>query len=315
VGRTHRGLLAGHASLAHALQPTPEDRVLGVVPFRHSHGLTNAMLLSLLSGGTLVIMERFVPRRLIDLVAQHRISVLVGSPFIFSTVVECMDDPSKLATVRAALSAGAPLPPATARAFLEKTGVGIRELYGSSETGAIAVGEPGSRSLREMQGATLKVVDDTGAPCSTGVTGEVLVRTECMAAGYLGEPGDGSFSLRDGFYATGDLGHLDARGNLLLQGRTSLRLNIAGVKVDPVEIERVILDLPEVANVLVSSVLGERSLEVIKASLVLTPGRQLKRETVISHCRRGLAEYKVPRIVEVVDELPQNILGKRVAPR
>jgi long-chain acyl-CoA synthetase len=315
VGRTQRGLLAGFASLARAVQVVPEDRVLGVVPFRHSHGLANAMLLSLMSGATLVVMERFLPRRLIDIVAEHRVSLLVGSPFIFSTVAECVQGRSAFATVRAALSSGAAVPPGTARAFLERTGVSIRELYGSSETGVIAVGDPdeapGTRSARPVQGVDVRVVDDAGAALPPGATGEVLVRSEIMAAGYLGEH-DGRFPLRYGFYATGDLGHVDRRGNLVLEGRTSLRLNIAGVKVDPVEIERVILELPQVKNVVVSSVLGERGMELIKASLVLAEGRELAREAVIAHCRGQLAEYKVPRIVEVVDTLPANIMGKRV---
>lgn len=316
VGRTQRGLLAGFASLARTVQAVPEDRVLGVVPFRHAYGLASAMLLSLMSGATLVIMDRFLPRRLIDVVAEHRVSLLVGSPFIFSTVAECIQGRSALATVRVALSSGAAVPPGTARRFLENTGVRIRELYGSSETGVIAVGDPdevpGTRSATPVQGVDVKIVDDAGATVPPGATGEVLVRSDSMAAGYLGEPGDGRFPLRDGFYPTGDLGHVDGRGTLVLEGRTSLRLNIAGVKVDPVEIEQVILELPQVEKVVVSSVLSERGMELIKASLVLADGQELAREAVIAHCRHELAEYKVPRIVEVVDKLPENILGKRV---
>ena len=130
--------------------------------------------------------------------------------------------------------------------------------------------------------------------------------------GYLGEEGGGRFPLRDGFYPTGDLGHLDARGSLVLEGRTSLRLNIAGVKLDPVEIERVIFALPQVAQVAVSSVTGGRGMEMIKASVVLRAGQDLRRETLVEHCRKELAEHKVPRIVELVDSLPENIMGKRV---
>lgn len=316
VARTQRGLLAGFSSLNEAVRAVPEDRVLGVVPFRHSHGLANAMLLSLMSGATLVLMDRYLPRRLVEIVAEHRVSVLVGSPFIFGTLAECVEDRSAFATVRAALSSGAAVPPATASAFLEKTGVRIRELYGSSETGVIAVADPdevpGTRTARPLRGVEVRVVDDAGGVLAAGATGEILVRSAILAAGYLGEPGDGRLPLRGGFYPTGDLGHFDTRGNIVLEGRISQRLNIAGVKVDPVEIERVILALPQVEQAMVSSVIGERGMEMIKARVVVAAGRQLQREALIAHCRAELAEYKVPRVVELVDSLPENIMGKRV---
>lgn len=84
------------------------------------------------------------------------------------------------------------------------------------------------------------------------------------------------------------------------------------MKVDPVEIEHVILALPQVAQVAVSGVIGERGMEMIKASVVLRAGQNLRREMLIEHCRKELAEHKVPRIVELVDSLHQNIMGKRV---
>jgi long-chain acyl-CoA synthetase len=306
VGRTHRGLLAGFTGLCGAIGVVPDDRVLGVTPFYHSHGVANAMVFSLLSGGTLVLMSRFLPRRLVEVVSEFGVTVFVGSPFIFGTVADCVTDRSSFASVRTAFSSGAAVPAPMARAFLEKTGVRILELYGSSETGVIAVdGKP-------VAGVEVRVVDDRGVAVGPGATGEVLVRSGIMAVGYLGEKGGGRFPLRDGFYPTGDLGYLDARGNLVLEGRTSLRLNIAGVKVDPVEIERVILILPQVAQVAVSSVTGDRGMEMIKASVVLRAGQDLRRETLIEHCRKELAEHKVPRIVEVVDSLHENIMGKRV---
>ena len=208
--------------------------------------------------------------------------------------------------MRTAISSGAAVPAPIAARFLEKTGVTIRELYGSTETGTIAIdGKP-------VESVEVTIVDDNGGAVELGAIGEVLVRSDIMSAGYLGEEDGGRLPLRDGFYPTGDLGHIDPNGRLVLSGRRSLRLNIAGVKVDPVEIERVMLDFPQVAQVAVSSVIGERGMEMIRARVVLRPHQELRREALIDHCRKELAEHKVPRIVEVVDTLHENIMGKRV---
>jgi long-chain acyl-CoA synthetase len=306
AGRTHRGLLAGVKASRGAIGVLEGDRVLGVVPFHHAHGLAAGVVFSLMTGGALVVMRRFHPRRLIEVVSERRVSVFVGSPFIFSTVADCVADRSAFSSVRSAISSGAAVPAPIAARFLEKTGVTIRELYGSTETGTIAIdGKP-------VESVEVTIVDDNGAAVELGAIGEVLVRSDIMSAGYLGEEDGGRLPLRDGFYPTGDLGHIDANGTLVLSGRRSLRLNIAGVKVDPVEIERVILDFPQVAQVAVSSVIGERGMEMIRARVVLRPHQELRREALIDHCRKELAEYKVPRIIEVVGTLHENIMGKRV---
>jgi long-chain acyl-CoA synthetase len=306
AGRTHRGLLAGVRALSGALGVVAGDRVLGVAPFHHAHGLAGAVLFSLMSGGALVVMRRFHPRRLIEVVSEHRVSVFVGSPFIFSTVADCVIDRSAFSSVRTVISSGAAVPAPTAARFLEKTGATIREWYGTTETGGIAIdGKP-------LESVEVRIVDDRGAAVEPGATGEVLVRSDLMAAGYLGKEDGGRLPLRDGFYPTGDSGYIDGDGTLVLSGRRSRRLNIGGVKVDPVEIERVILDVPQVAQVAVSSVIGERGMEMIRARVVLRPHQELRREALIDHCRRQLAEHKVPRIIEVVATLHENIMGKRV---
>ena len=305
AGRTHRGLLAGFEGLNKIIGVKSGDRILGVTPFHHAHGLANAVVLSLLSGSTLVAMRRFLPRRLIEVVATYRVTVIVGSPFIFSAVADSATGPAAFASVRVAISSGEAVPMSTASAFEATAGRRIRELYGSSETGIMTFdGHP-------VEGVEVAVVDEHGAPVEPGKTGQVLVRSNHLAMGYLGE-GGGPLPLRDGFYVTGDLGHVDAHGVLVLDGRLSGRLNIAGIKVDPVEIERVILSLPQVSEVAVTGVTGARGLTVIKAAVVVRRGESLELEAVIAHCRRELAEHKIPRIVELVDAIDVNTLGKRV---
>jgi acyl-CoA synthetase (AMP-forming)/AMP-acid ligase II len=129
-------------------------------------------------------------------------------------------------------------------------------------------------------------------------------------SGYLGEPELSRSLFHNGFFRTGDLGYFDSGGNLYLTGRMGRVMNIAGAKIDPVELERVVELLPNVASCHVDAVPNGRGGEVIRARVVLRDGLQVTRREVIEQCRRQLAEYKLPRIIEFLEATPVTIGGK-----
>jgi long-chain acyl-CoA synthetase len=171
-----------------------------------------------------------------------------------------------------------------------------------SSVGA-CVGEP-------VRGVEVVVLGAQHQRLERGEIGELAVRSASVMSGYFGEPELSCSLFHDGFLRTGDLGFFDSAGNLYLTGRMGRVLNIAGVKVDPVEVERVVELLPNVASCHVDAVPNGRGGEVIRARVVPREGLPVTRPEVIEQCRRQLAEYKFPRIIEFLAATPITIGGK-----
>ena len=132
-----------------------------------------------------------------------------------------------------------------------------------------------------------------------------------MMVGYVGEPELNRSVFRNGFFRMGDLGRLDANGSLVLSGRTNRVINVAGIKVDPREIERVLEALPAVRQVQAQGVRTKEGAEVIRVRVVTRPGSEASRRDVILHCRQHLAEHKIPRVIEFASEISVNAAGKQ----
>jgi acyl-CoA synthetase (AMP-forming)/AMP-acid ligase II len=191
-------------------------------------------------------------------------------------------------------------------------GITIRQLYGLSEAGVIAIEPADTRVsiLQPVQGVEVAILTNDGLRSDSGESGEVAVRSKGLMSGYLAEPELTQERFQDGFFRTGDLGCLDENGNLHVIGRISRLLNIAGVKVDPVEVERAIEMIESVASCHVDTVPNAAGGDVIRARVVTRPGLNVTRREVIEQCRRQLAEYKIPRAIEFVDESAVSLAGK-----
>jgi acyl-coenzyme A synthetase/AMP-(fatty) acid ligase len=313
VPRSHAQLLAGARATGAALGLPEGLRFAGVVPFHHGNGLDNSLLLALTSGGTLFVHAGLVPARFAAHLVDQHIEALVGSPAVFDVLLRFGVDLTGLRQLRLCASSGGPLPEATARAVRERCGVGIREVYGSSETGVVAVAPPdGGPPSRLVPGTEVRILDGHGRPALAGATGEIAVRSAAVASGYLDDPAAAAAVFRDGWVHTGDRGRRERDGGLALDGRVRPQLNLSGTKVDATEIEGVLLALPGVraCRVLAESAAGGRP----RLRAVLAVDRPMDRATVVEHCRRNLAEYKIPRVVETVDALPPDLTGKDVVP-
>lgn len=308
VPRSHAMLVAGASNVSPAIGIRAGQRFLCVVPFHHANGFANSMLAPLLAGATLVLMRRFVPARLFELVRQESIDVLIASPFIYSLLCEQEAQRGALAELEIAISSGAPMSAGLRKRCREHLGVDVRQLYGSTETGTISVERPGMPAAdgsvgTPIDGVEIRILD-----------GEVTVRSPTTMAGYVGEPELNERLFCDGFFRTGDLGRMDERGDLWIGGRLKRILNVGGIKVDPVEIENVLLQLPAVRQCCVWGMAADRATEIIRCQLVLRPGERLERSDIIAHCRQHLAEYKIPRIIEFVDEIATDLAGKSPVP-
>ena len=312
VARSHRLVVESTAAVAQAMVVTSESVFASVTPFYTAGGLSASLLLPLLSGATAVLLPAFTPATFLAAIRRHHVDVFVGSPAMFELLVRYGSDLEPLASLEVCVSGGAPLAPQTAVEIQRRCGVAIRQMYGSSETGITAVEPAGGGAMLPVEGVTFRVLDPDGRPRAPGEEGEIEIARAGMTAGYVG--GENAAGLSGGVYRSGDRGRLDYEGGLTVLSRIRPSINIGGTKVDAVALENVILALPGVSSCRVSSAQGAGALEVVKAVVAIEEGAELTRADVIRHCRGRLAEYEIPRIVELVPSPPFDPTGKRALP-
>jgi long-chain acyl-CoA synthetase len=329
---SHRALLSNVRQCAQLKPPpvTATDRVLLVVPLFHAYGLGPGLLQVTSAAATAVLMESFGTERAIAVCAEHQVTTLVGVPAMYQALT--MAPPERLAeglaSVRLLTSGAAPLAPSVLSAVKEATGLPVFEGYGLTETGPVltstlvsGVAKPGSVG-RPLPDVELRIVDNDGRPVSVPAdpdeegwfdedepeTGRVAARGPNLFSGYWPDGTNGPDA--DGWFRTGDVGYLDADGDLRLVDRANDLIIVNGFNVYPNEVERVIDELPDVVESAAVGVPDERTGEQVVAVVVLRPGATLTEEEVREHCAAHLARFKVPRTVRFADELPHSATGK-----
>jgi long-chain acyl-CoA synthetase len=308
----------------------PADRILAIVPLYHAHGLGNCLLAATLNGATLVLLEPalrnnipveipFIYRcsRVLELISQEGITIFPAVPYIFNALAETPINPDiSLDTLRLCFSAGNFLGQDIFDKFLMKFGIPIRQLYGCTEAGSIAINLDSNIATTQdsvgkpLYGNNLRIVDDRGRLLPIGAVGEVVVTSGAITQGYDNLPDLNKTAFRDGAFFTGDLGRLDDRGRLTITGRKKILIDTGGRKVDPIEIEDILLGHPKVEEAVVVGSKGAHAGEIVKAVLVLKTTETCNDREIFAYCKQHLAEFKTPKIVEFRAEIPKSPLGK-----
>ncbi len=296
-----------------------DDRILLAVPLFHCFG-QNALLNSALhAGATLVLQRKFDLSESKRLIAEERITQLYGVPMMFQLFQESCE-PADLASVDYCFSAAATLPIQTSRRWQQKFGQPIYEGYGLTETSPFASYNhrlkftPGSIGT-PIDCVEMKIVDtETGATCPVGELGEIAIRGPNVMLGYWNRPTETANTIRDGWFHSGDIGRVDEHGFFYIVDRVKDMIAVGGMKVYPAEVERVLLDHPSVSQAAVVGLPDEVFGEQVVAAIVPTPefaglNESLMRE-IITLAQKNLANYKVPRRVVLMAELPRNPAGK-----
>jgi long-chain acyl-CoA synthetase len=318
VPRTQAQLRYEADSLATTLGITSADVVFSTLPLFHSYGLGCCLLASLRSGATLTILEDAHPFVLhrdhaLELLERERATVFPAVPFIHRLLAEAPGQ-GDLSALRLCLSAASALPRATFEAFAQRFGMPIRQLYGSTETGAVAANlddDPWEtwRSVgRPVAGVEIDILDAAGEPVADGRIGEIAVRSPAMTHGYAGPAELNRGVFTDGRFHTNDRGRVDDDGRLYLTGRRQLLIDVKGDKVDPIEVEDVLAVHPKVREVVVVGIeTGAEGEDLIKA--VVVPDGACQARELIRFARERLSNYKVPQMVEFRDEIPRSAAG------
>ena len=318
----HRSLVANAFHLQVALPFGPDTGFLVVAPMFHLAG-TLAVLATVWHGGRQVVMEAFDPGAMLDLIEAERVTVTQVVPTMLAALNdEQLERPRDVSSLRVLTFGGAPSATETLRrtrrAFPDAE---LMTMYGATETAPLVTILPGLHRLldapqarscgRPAVGVDVRVVDADGAEAAPGEVGEVTVRGPNVMAGYWNKPDQTDAVLRDGWYATGDMGRLDEEGYLYLVDRAKDMIVTGGENVYSTEVEDVLYRHPAVREAAVFGIPDERWGEAVHAVVVVRDGPRPTPEELVAHCREAIAGYKVPKRVELRDEpLPKSGAGK-----
>ena len=313
----HRTLVARGQKTVRMLGLRPDDRCLGLMPFCYAHGLHSGLIGPLAGGGSVVC-----PPDLGRAAFEACVTGLeptwytAGATHQAAIAGWLRERPEAVAghRLRFVRSSAAPLD-AGARDELERVlGVPVVQAYGTSETGPAAANPPeGPRkdgSVGRSPDDDVAVMDGSGALLGPGAEGEVVVRGPTVFSGYLDDPEATRTALRDGWFRTGDLGSMDADGYLTLSGRMKDIINRGGEKVSPLEIDRRLLEHPQVEEALTFGVPHPRLGEDVAVAVRPRADAQVDEAELRRFLLERLTTFKVPRRIVFVDEIPKGPTGK-----
>jgi acyl-CoA synthetase (AMP-forming)/AMP-acid ligase II len=299
-----------------------DDRYLMVNPYFHQFGLKAGILACLASGAAMLPEAVFDVGRALARVAEERVTVFPGAPTLYLSILDHPDrDRYDLSSLRVAVTGAADIPVELIRRVNDElpfsvviTGYGLTETGTATstapdddfETVATTVGRP-------RPGFEVRIADHDGKDVPPGEAGEVIVKGPTVMAGYLDDPDATASALStEGWLRTGDLGVLDDRGYLRIAGRIKDMFIVGGFNVYPAEIENALLRHPDVKQAAVIGIPDDRLGEVGMAFVVTHSDNADLGAEILTWCRDQMANYKVPRAIELVDELPVNATGKVV---
>ncbi len=295
-----------------------DDRHLVVCPLYHSAAPAFvAMMMAL--GATCVLLEHFEPEAVLATIARERITCSMMVPTMLGRLAAVPPEVRRrhdTSSLRWVMSGAAPLPTETARRFQDQFGPILWNFYGATETGLVTMAGPADHVARPgtigrpMRGNEIVLLDEAGRPVADGEIGELYARNSTMISGYHRNHEATSSSMKDGFFSVGDLGRRDADGYYYLESRKHDMVISGGVNIYPREIEDHLMTHPAVLDVAVVGVPDPDWGESLRAYVVVRPGQALAEAEVVDFCRAHLADYKRPRSVHFLPELPRNPTGK-----
>ncbi|HET8930232.1 MAG TPA: AMP-binding protein [Acidimicrobiales bacterium] len=313
--RSQPKALSGPGAVLSKIPFREAGRVLVAPPIFHSWGLLTA-LLAVSTGSTVIVTRRFDPTRALDLLEEHRCTGLIVVPVMLNRMLAVEERPPperELSGLTFIAASGSKIEPSLALATMDAFGDVLYNFYGSTEVASAAIATPEdlranpASAGRPPLGSTVRLYDTEGREVPVGETGRIFVGNSMSFSGYTG--GGDKDRIGD-LVATGDVGHWDSGGRLVVDGRDDDMIVSGGENVFPGEVEDLIADLDAVAEVAVIGVDDATMGQRLQAFVVVQPDQILTEAEVRDHVKANLARYKVPRSVSFLDELPRNPTGK-----
>jgi long-chain acyl-CoA synthetase len=296
-----------------------KERMLGIFPIFHAAGFTVVMNHSVFRGFTVVLVPRPEPAGILEMTQKFRPNVFTCVPTIFVGVLNHPGFPkSDFSFIKWTVSGAAPLALETIREWEKATGSTIVECYGLTETTLLSNANPwggktkvGSVGL-PVSDTDCKIIDiETGAKdLPINAPGEVLLKGPQLTKGYYKRPDETAEAIKEGWFHTGDIGYIDDDGYLFIVDRKKDMIIAGGYNIYPRDIDEVLYGHPKIQEACAVGLPDPYRGETVKAFIIPKPGETLTEEEVIAFCKEKLAAYKVPKMVEFMDELPKSTVGK-----
>ncbi|OMC42194.1 acyl-CoA synthetase [Mycobacterium sp. IS-2888] len=317
-GANQTGGNAGIGTLKAILDRTPwraEEPIVIVAPMFHAWGFSQLVFAASMAC-TVITRRKFDPEATLDLIDRHRATGLAVVPVMFDRIMDLPDEVRNrysCKSLRFAAASGSRMRPDVVIAFMDQFGDVIYNNYNATEAGMIATATPEDLRAapdtagRPAGGTEIRILDPDFNEVPTGEVGSIYVRNDTQFEGYT------SGTTKDfhaGFMSSGDVGYLDEAGRLFVVGRDDEMIVSGGENVYPIEVEKTLAAHPDVAEAAVIGVDDEQYGQRLAAFVVLSPGAQATADTLKQHVRENLANYKVPREISVLDELPRGSTGK-----
>jgi acyl-CoA synthetase (AMP-forming)/AMP-acid ligase II len=305
-------------ALKSILDRTPwraEETVVIVAPMFHAWGFSQLIFAASMAC-TIVTRRKFDPEATLELIDRHRASGLAVVPVMFDRIMDLPDDVRKrysCRSLRFAAASGSRMRPDVVTAFMDEFGDVIVNNYNATEAGLIASATPEDLRAapdtagKPAPGTEIRILNQDFRPVPTGEVGQIYVRSGTLFEGYTSGT---TKDFHEGFMASGDMGYLDDHGRLFVVGRDDEMIVSGGENVYPIEVEKTLAAHPEVAEAAVLGVHDDQYGQRLAAFVVLAAGASATPDSLKQHVRENLANYKVPREILVLDELPRSSTGK-----
>ena len=320
VPLTHNNVTTSLRNVSATYDLGPDDVSLCIMPLFHVHGLVASTLSTLQSGGTVVVPPRFNPLSFWPAVKDHGVTWYSAVPSMHQALLQRaksrgVDDPAPGAdTLRFIRSCSASLPPILMAELEEVFGAPVLEAYGMTEashqmsSNPLPPGERVPGSVGPGTGVEIGIMDEDGGMVAQGDRAEIVIKGANVITGYESNPEANATSFTNGWFRTGDEGMLDENGYLTLTGRLKEMINRSGEKISPREIDEVLLDHPAVEEAVAFGVAHRVHGEEASAAVVLKG--EVTTQELVAFCKTRLADFKVPRVIHVMDTIPRGPTGK-----
>ena len=320
VQLTQKNLCTSAENIRKALDLKPSDRCLNVMPLFHIHGLMGVLLSSISTGASIACTSGFSAPQFFEWLEELKPTWYSAVPTMHQSILARIKENYNTIndnSIRLIRSSSAPLPPQI-MAELEKTfNAPVIESYGMTEASHQMASNPLPPLVRKPSsvgiaaGPEIAIMDEEGNLLNSGEVGEVVIRGENVTQGYANNPEANQQAFTNGWFRTGDVGYLDQDNYLFLKGRIKEIINRGGEKISPREVDEILLDHPAIEQVVTFAAPHQLLGEDVAAAVVVKPNASVTEREIQEFAAQKLADFKVPRVVLFLDEIPKGPTGKR----